>query len=344
MTAQKLTLRRKTATKRTTVQTREPGERGWVQTERNIHKISPTPEAEKRNPALRYLASLAPSGRRSQRWALTEMATEWKRRPVKDCCRLAWHRITVDAIDRIRTVLAAKFAAVTANRCLAALRRTLKECWRAGQLTHEQFQRLADFPAVRGETLPGKAVRRDQVEKLLAVCERDNSPAGARDGAALVLMYAAGLRRAEVAALDVDDLLPEGEIAVAGKGGMLGMASLGTGAPWVARWLVLRGPEPGRLLWHVRPSGEIVPEGLCGAAVGAIVTRRAEQAGLDRISAHMLRRGFATELLRRGHDHLLVGRALRHKDVRSVKAYDGRSDLERALAIRAAFTVPEPRS
>jgi integrase len=92
----------------------------------------------------------------------------------------------------------------------------------------------------------------------------------------------------------------------------------------------------------VRHSGEIVKDGLGGQALYGIVMRRARQAGLDDFSPHMLRRGFASALLRRGHDHLMVARALRHRDVRSVERYDGRTDLERAMAIRSSIRVTEP--
>ena len=341
MTPRPTTLRRKRASRQSTAAPRRSGERETVKTKNNIHEKGHGSDPEKANGARRYLASLAPSGSRSQRWALTEMAAIWRGKPVKDCCRLAWHRITAAAVDRIRQQLAAKFNYVTVNRCLTALRRVLKEEWRSGRLTREAFERLADVPPVRGETLPGRAVRRDEVETMLAVCERDRSPAGARDAAAIALLYCAGLRRAEAAALDVADLLPDGEVAVSGKGGSLALASLGTGAPWVARWMAVRGAGSGRLLCHVRHSGQIVPDGLCGAAVGAIVTKRARQAGLD-LSAHCLRRGFASALLRRGADHLMVARALRHRDVRSVARYDARTDLERALAVRGALAVSAP--
>jgi integrase len=342
MTAQQTTSRRGAGPRHNTAPAGRSGKGGTLATKNNIHKKRHGSDPEKASGARRYLASLAPSGSRSQRWALAEMATIWRGKPVKDCCRLAWHRITAAAVDRIRQQLAVKFNYVTVNRCLTALRRTLKEEWRSGRLTREAFERLADVPPVRGETLPGRAVRRDEVEAMLAVCERDRSPAGARDGAAVVLCFCSGLRRAEAAALDLDDLLADGEVAVAGKGGSLALASLGAGAPWVARWLAVRGPGPGPLLTHVRPTGKVVLNRLCGAAVGAIVTRRARQAGLE-LSAHCLRRGFASALLRRGADHLMVARALRHRDVRSVQRYDARTDLERALAVRGALVVSAPQ-
>ena len=269
------------------------------------------------------------------------MAIVWKRRPVKDASRLAWARITLGAIDRIHQHLAAKFKPATSNRALTALRRTLKECWRAEELTWEQYKRLADFDQVPGDNLPGRAARRSDIEKMLQVCERDSTAAGARDGAAIALLYGAGLRRAEAAALEVRDLLGEGEVAVAGKGGSLSIATTGAAVPWIERWLAVRGAVDGPLLTHVRPGGRVEIEALCGQAVGAIVARRAMQAGVE-VTAHALRRAFATELLRCGCDHLLVARALRHRDLRSVKRYDGRSDLERAMAIRSAITFAPP--
>lgn len=295
----------------------------------------------KRYPALIYLDNLAPSGRRSQCWALAEVALAWKRHPVKCCWRLAWQRIASSDIGRIRQILAGKFAPPTVNRCLTALRRVLRECWRAGVLSREEMERLADVRGVREDVMPGRAARTPEVRALLAACEHDASPAGARDGAAIALCYGAGLRRAEAAAIEVDDLLPGGEFAVHGKGGGLAMATLGGGEAWVSRWLAVRGTEPGPLLLQVRATGKVVFRRVGGAAVGAIVAKRAREAGVP-VTAHALRRAFATELLRKGSDHLLVARALRHRDMRSVQRYDGRTDLERALAVRAAISVPAP--
>ena len=341
MTRRSATSRLAGRPRRNTVRPRSSASAKGQPNERSILKKGATSSPGKANPALNYLTSLAPSGRRSQAWALAEVARAWKRHPVRCAWRLAWQRITVSDITRVRQVLAAKFSPVTCNRALTALRRVLRECWRAGQLSREEMERLADFRGIRGTTLPGRAARPQEVEGLLAACERDLSPAGARDGAIVALCFAAGLRRAEAVALEVDDLLAEGEVAVAGKGGVLAIATLGAGAAWVERWLAVRGTAPGPLLVHVRASGKMVLQGLCGAAVGAVITKRARQAGV-RLTAHALRRGFATELLRHGHDHLLVARALRHRDMRSVQRYDGRSDLERALAVRGSITLPAP--
>jgi len=251
------------------------------------------------------------------------MAALWRGKAVRNATQLAWHKISVVGVDRIRNGLKEKYHPVTANRCLTALRRVLKEEWRAGRLSHEQFERLVDFAPIRGDSLPGKAARKTEVERLLDACEHDRSPAGVRDAAIIAVLYAAGLRRAETSALTMDDFLQEGEIAVLTKGGGITVATLGAAAPWVDRWLAVRGREPGPLFLQIRATGKIAQRPLGPSAINAVVGKRAKEAGIDHVSAHMLRRGFATELLRRGYDHLLVARALRHKDMRSVQRYDG---------------------
>ena len=47
----------------------------------------------------------------------------------------------------------------------------------------------------------GRELKPDEMMQLMQACEKDRSPAGVRDGAIIALLYAAGLRRAEL----VDD-------------------------------------------------------------------------------------------------------------------------------------------
>lgn len=263
---------------------------------------------------------------------------------MKDPTRLAWFRVTSSIVGRIRQELARRLAPATVNRCLTALRCVLREEWRDSHLSEEDYRRLVSFRGVRMDQLPGHAPRQGDVDGLLAVCQADSTPAGARDGAAIALLYCAGLRRAEAAAVQIEDLLPEGELQVMGKGAHPAIASLGSGAPWVERWLDVRGHAPGPLLRKLTSAGKMTGDPIGGAAVGAIVAKRTAAAGLPRkITAHSLRRGFASELLRHGYDHLMVARALRHRDMRSVQRYDGRSDFERAMAVRTSIKVQGPR-
>ena len=79
---------------------------------------------------------------------------------------------------------------------LAALRGVLKECWRLGYMTAEDYHRAADVPTIRAQTLPrGRALASGEISALMGACGRDSSPAGIRDAALIGVLYGAGLRR-----------------------------------------------------------------------------------------------------------------------------------------------------
>lgn len=326
-----------------TVQTQVAQGSGAQPAKTRSHVRTGDPRVGKTNAAQLYLASLAPSGRRSQRWALTEMGKIWKRRAVKDGSRLAWHRISAADVGRIRQELAARYEVATANRALTALRQVLRWCWRDGSLAYDVYARLADVKQLRGEgNVRGRALSQTELERLYGVCAADFTPAGARDGAAIALAHAAGLRCAEVVGLDMADILDQGtgELLVRGKGGTVSGASLGGGAVWLHAWLAARGQEPGPVLFHVRAHGKIARHRLSPAAIFGILAKRAGQAGVRDVSPHCLRKTFATSLFRAGFDHVMVMRSLRHRDIRSVRIYDRRTEDERAAAQRAAIRVP----
>ena len=271
------------------------------------------------------------------------MGKIWKRRAVKDGCRLAWNRIKAGDVDRIREVLVVKYVPVTGNRMLVALRQVLWFCWRDRSLAYEDYLRLSDVEAIRGEApTRGRTLSQMELERLYGACAADPSPAGARDGAAIALAHAAGLRCAEIVGLDMADILDPatGELMVRGKGGTVSGASLGAGAVWLQAWLSIRGDEPGPVLLHVLARGRIVRHRLSPPAIFGILAKRARQTGIKDVSPHCLRKTFATSLFRAGFDHVMVMRSLRHRDIRSVRIYDRRTEDERAAAQRAAIRVP----
>ena len=114
-----------------------------------------------------------------------------------------------------------EYAPATANRILSALRGVLKEAWRLGYMTAEDYQRSIDIKNVRGDTVPaGRELAQREISKLVAVCRDDGDSISLRDRAIIGLLYTCGLRRAEVVALDVSDYDAEsGKLTVrAGKG------------------------------------------------------------------------------------------------------------------------------
>src|SRR5690348_2335504 len=121
--------------------------------------VRPQPAAE--NPALVYLASLAPGSRRTMAHALDTIAGLASDGQA-DHVTFPWGRLRFAHTQAIRSRLAAAYSAKTANKMLAALRQVLRNAWRLGQMTAEEYQRAVDLAGVKGEGV-------SQAEKGLAI-------------------------------------------------------------------------------------------------------------------------------------------------------------------------------
>jgi site-specific recombinase XerD len=301
--------------------------------------------SRKPNAAREYISGLATEdGRRSQHSALRVLARLLTGNPSSDPYRISWQRLTFVKANRIRAALLQReYAPSTANRLLTALRRTLRTAWRLGLMSQEDFARAADLEPIRGKAdLAGRALDGEEVEALYRSCLEDGSALGARDGAAIALMHAAGLRRGEAAELEVEGVdRATGELAVTGKGRKFRRTYLGEGLGWVMAWIDARGDAPGPLLQQVR-NGLVIdrPTPLSAQALCDIVSRRAKAAGIERVTPHDLRRTFATELLDVG-DVLMVQKLLGHASADTTGRYD-RRELAKMRALQGRLRVPRP--
>lgn len=309
--------------------------------------------AHNKNPVVSYLASLgSKDSRRVQKTALDQIAVALSNGAIADCLQFPWEQLDYGTVTAIKAWLDAKYAPATVNRYLCAVRRVIKEAWRHHLITAEEYQRATDVKSVSAQRLPsGRELDNEEIRALIETCltDENNRLLGIRDAAIISLMYSSGLRRAEVVALNLEDLdLKQGELRVIGKRNKERKAFLAKGAVRaVEKWLDCRGRNPGPLFYSVNKGGNIVryrnerlsrkerragvnPKKIVGRlsdqTIYHLIDKRATEAGLiKKATPHDMRRTFVSDLLDVGVDLATVSKMAGHEDTNTTKRYDRRS-------------------
>lgn len=294
------------------------------------------------NPALVYLAHLAPGGVRTMRQALDVIADDLTGGAC-DALTCPWAALRFQHTAAIRARLAAKYAPATANKMLAALRGTLQAAWRLGQMSAEDYQRAADLETVHGSSLPaGRALAGGEMRALFGACADDPTPAGRRDAALIAVLYGAGLRRSEAAALTLADYDPAtGALIVrAGKGHKARQVyATNGGKDALDAWLAVRGQAAGALFGPINKAGRMLPGRMTDQALYNMLRKRAAEAAVKAFSPHDLRRTFISDLLGAGADISAVQGLAGHANVTTTQRYDRRGE---AAKVKAAGLLHVP--
>ncbi|MFT5430976.1 MAG: integrase/recombinase XerD [Myxococcota bacterium] len=177
-------------------------------------------------------------------------------------------------------------------------------------------------PAVasyRQTGLPGDALSPEEIERVLGTADRSQTT-GRRDYALLTLFIRLGLRRAEVAAMTLDDLDWErGELCVHGKGKMLAKLPIPPDVgEALADWLRVRPTVTTRAVF-VTSRAPIRP--LPAGGVGSRANSALRRAGITSGGAHRLRRTAATRMLNAGGSRTEIAQVLRHDAIDTTAIY-----------------------
>lgn len=299
--------------------------------------LAPTRQRADEQPALTYLAGISKASQRVQWSALCVVAAVL----TNNACTpvtLPWHELRRQHLNAVRAWLVEHRAPATGNRILAAVRGTLREAWRLDQMTTEAYMKAIDVKPIRGqaaETAAGRALSHGEKAAILAVCADDPTASGPRNAAIFGLAVFGGLRRAEIAALQVGDYDRErAMVAVLGKGNKRRTVYVAPGVDdALADWLHLRGAADGPLFLAINRGGRILAAGIQPHAIYGIVQRVAERAGVKAFSPHDLRRTFAGDLLDAGADVATVQKLMGHSSVETTGRYDRRGERAKQSAI-----------
>lgn len=188
------------------------------------------------------------------------------------------------------------------------------------------------------------AIGLDSIQALVATC--DDSPAGVRDRALLLVGFAGAFRRSELVGLRVDDVtIAKGGMRVTvrrsktdqeGRGAEVGIprGRFADTCPVraVESWLSILGPRDRGalpLFRRLSKAGRLVGyQHMSPCAVWDILEKRVAMAGLEEVMRpHGLRAGFITAAYDGGaRDHDIM-QHVRHKDLRTTRGYVRRAGL-----------------
>jgi site-specific recombinase XerD len=295
------------------------------------------PELEQsKTSVLNTLGSL--QSRRSYQHAMDEFVTWYCSEP-----RLALNRIVV---LRYRLHLEnVPLAPATINLRLAAVRRLAYEASDSGLLSPELVAGIRRVKGVKRLGQPvGNWLTVEEGQQLVgAVCT--DTLRGKRDAAMLGLLLGCGLRRSEVANLEIEKIQRrDGDWAIVDLMGKAGHVRTVPVPSWVKtaidNWSSAAGLGEGRLFRAIRRNGALWGSGVTQNVVWYVVKNCAKRAGIEKLAPHDLRRSCARMCHGAGGEIEQIQFLLGHASVQTTERYIGcKQKLGQAVNDRIQFRL-----
>lgn len=289
----------------------------------------------KSSPAYLYLASLnSERSRYTMEQGLRTLVRVLTKGASDDPFTFPFEHMRRDLVLTLRLYLIEHYSARTVNTYLYALKGVLRECWRAGTMSHEDFARCTDFKTVPvSESPKGKVPSDADIKALINEALKAPEPFNLYDAAIINTLYATGFRRHEIFRLREEDIVAHEyahrvllRLMVKGKGGKI-REVLMPYSDHLTHWREYRnqfmgdgwtfaypGTFPGRL---TIPHPQYLYD---------MLMRYGEPLFGDHwYRPHDFRRYYVTRLLQGGVDLLTVSRLVGHAQIETTKAYDKRS-------------------
>ncbi len=223
----------------------------------------------------------------------------------------------------------------TQNYYLIALRTFLKFLTKRG-ITSLQADQI-ELAKVGERSID--VISREELDRLLKAPDSEENPEKrARGHAILELLFSTGLRVSELCSLTNDLDIRQDEFSIRGKGGKVRVVFLSSEAKFaIKEYLALRKDMSDALFVQVGDEGKI-PEslaknktsnskelkeaGLTRRSIERIVKRYAIMAGISKkVTPHVIRHCFATDLLSNGADIRSVQAMLGHANIATTQIY-----------------------
>jgi len=263
----------------------------------------------------------SPASRRVYKYAIEKFVAWYCSEP-----RIAFNRIVV---VRYRIHLESLcLAANTINQHLAAVRRLAHEAADAGLLSPDLAAGINRVKGVKqlGQR-SGNWLTQDQSADVLKR-SRGESLRAKRDYAMLAMLFGCGLRRSELAGLEMDDIQTrQGHWAIVdliGKGGHVRTVPIPHWAKQALdEWTSAAGVTKARVFRAVARGGKVWGSGISENVVWYVVRSCCQRAGLEHIAPHDLRRTCAKLCHTNGGELEQIQFLLGHASVLTTERYLG---------------------
>lgn len=212
-----------------------------------------------------------------------------------------------------------------------------KAFWTWWSAEEELPNPFAGIPRPKVKSRPVPVLRPEQIDAILAACKGRTKTETARNTAIIWLLLESGLRRAELCALNTDDIDVRGRTVnvLCGKGRKSRVAVFGDDtAQALWRWLKVRQSMP----MASRTDALFVTKygRMTNTGVGYVITEIGKRAGVPRLHPHQFRHAFAQYSgMSEGNLMQVAGWASRHM----LDRYGAELRQERAISAMRANPV-----
>ena len=238
-----------------------------------------------------------------------------------------------------------KVAAATTNKDLAAVKGVLREAWRMGLITTDNYMRAKDIRSIKGDSELGHFASPEEVTALLETTRTGPPNRGIRDEAILRLMFTVGPRVTEVRELELSNYdRITGRLTIRGKRGKLRDVYITNGTKAALdEWLAIRGYHPGAIFEVVKNSDEILHQPIKSSlTIWEMLAQRCERAGIRHLAPHDARRTSISNWLNET-DTLTTSKLAGHGSPTMTARYDLRPEDAKRAACEAVGLPYEKR-
>lgn len=291
--------------------------------------IAPIERPRAENPAAIYLEGLTSNhSRRNLRRYLNQVASFLSSRRC-DALTLDWAAVRYQHMATVSAWFIEEYAASTVNGMLSSVRGVLRVALELGQIHDEDYRRAIAVRNVKSRRKPaGRTLNFKEIRDLMKACGADRTEPdakGRRDAAIIALLYATGMRRSELVALQMKDYREvDGQLHIrAGQSGQERTVFLKNRPKQLLdKWINMRDDHPGPLFHPVNKGGRILRDAdISAQAVYNMLKARAEEAGVESFSPHDLRRTFVAGALWAGVATSIVAEIAGHATIDTTRRY-----------------------